>query len=101
MVEIIEVKPYCKGTLQAFLTVRTRAGWEISGITLHEKGGRRWVSMPARQYKKEDGTEGWFPVIKLSDPQKWEAFQSAVLTAMEDYRPAKTEKSKREEDVPF
>ena len=100
-VEIIEFRPFSKNTLQGFLTVRTKAGWEFSGIALHEKGGKRWISMPARPYKKEDGSESWIPLIKLADPQKWEMFQKAVLTAMEDYRTTKSEMTKGEEDVPF
>src|SRR5512136_1374834 len=101
MVEIIEFRPFSKNTLQGFLTVRTKAGWEIRDITLHEKNGKRWVSMPAKPYKKEDGTESWVPIVRLPDPQKWEMFQKQVLAAMQDYRPIKKEEAKGEQDVPF
>ncbi len=100
MVEIVEFRPFSKNTLQGFLTVRVPSGWEIRDITMHEKNGRRWISMPARPFKKEDGTESWMPVIKLPDPKRWEAFQAAVLKAMEDYRPTR-EVPKAEEDIPF
>jgi hypothetical protein len=99
-IQIIEFRPFSKNTLQGFLTVRVPSGWEIRDIALHEKNGKRWLSMPARPYKKEDGTESWIPTIRLPDPAKMEAFQKAVLAAMADYAPAK-ETPKAEEDIPF
>jgi len=99
-IEIVEFRAYVKNTLQGFLTVRVPSGWEIRDITLHEKNGKRWISMPAKSYKKEDGTEAWVLIVRLPDQHRWEAFQNAVLRAMNDYRPTKKETPK-EEDIPF
>lgn len=101
-VEIIDFRPFEKNTLRGFLTVRTPSGWEIRDITVHQKNGQRWLGMPAKQYKKEDGETAWVPLIRMADKEKWEAFQKAVLAALDSFRPKEQEKPKKQdEDLPF
>ena len=53
--------PREKNTLRGFLTIGLSL--VIHDITLHEKNGSRWVSMPAREFQK-DGERSWMPLIE-------------------------------------
>lgn len=100
-IEIVEFRPFQKNTLQGFLTVRTPSGWEFKDITVHQKGSQRWLGMPAKQFKKEDGTTAWVPLIRMADKDRWESFQKATLAALDAYRPQQQETPSREEEIPF
>jgi hypothetical protein len=96
MIEIIAFRPFKKNTLQGFLTLRTGAGWQFADIAVHQKDGKRWLSMPAREFKKQDGETSWTPVVKMTDPAKWETFQTEALKALDAYQSAKPEKQEEE-----
>jgi hypothetical protein len=102
--EILEFKPFVKNTLMGFLTVRLPSGWEFKDLTIHEKNGNRWIGMPAKSFKKEDGSTGWVPLIKMADKAKWEAFQAAVLAifaALDAVKPEERKIREEEATIPF
>ena len=85
-VEIQKFKAYTRNTLRGFLTIRlTGIGLEIRDLTLHEKNGKRWVSLPAKPYEKEDGSQGWSYIIKFYNEERGRQFQKAVLEALDKY----------------
>lgn len=77
-------RPLRKNTLRGFVEIETPSGLVISDVTLHEQNGRRWLSMPARQYEKDDGEKTWAPCVKFRDRDAAERFQSAALPAVLD-----------------
>lgn len=77
-------RPFEKNTLRGFISLTTPAGLVINGVTLHEKGDSRWVSMPAKQYEK-DGETGWAPVVEFATKDARERFQAAALAAVDEY----------------
>ncbi len=86
MIEIVNFRKYEKNTLRGFLTIRmTNIGAEIRDLTLHQKNGKRWVSLPAKPYEKEDGSQGWSYIIKFYDEERGKQFQDAVLGALDIY----------------
>jgi len=85
-IEITKFKKYTKNTLRGFFTARlTGVGLEIRDMTLHQKNGKRWVSMPAKPYEKEDGGQGWSYIVKFYDDALGKQFQKAVLQALDSY----------------
>jgi len=86
-----EFKGHNKNTLRGFVTLRLPSGLRIFGVTLHEQNGKRWVSLPARPYKDEAGTEKWSPVIDIPDFTTRDRFRIAALEAINAYRAAHPE----------
>lgn len=84
-ISIINWKPYEKHTLRGFISVRTSDGLVIKEVCLHEKNGRRWLSMPARQFKREDGTPGWMPMLEFADDAARSRFQATALAAVDAF----------------
>jgi len=73
---------YEKNTLRGFFTVETPSGLVIHGMTLHVKAGARWVSMPAREYAKADGTKSWSPVLEFANRAAADRFRDECLAAL-------------------
>ena len=87
-VRIEEVKVYEKRTLKAFLDFTfTNIGVRINGAMIHEKDGKRWVGMPAREYSTNEG-RAWSPVVDFSSKEARAAINSSVLAAYDRYNAA-------------
>lgn len=80
-----EFKPYSKNSLVAFVSLEMPSGLVIHNITLHEKNGSRWVSMPAREYQQKDSERTWMPLIEFADRDCRESFQQRALEAIDAY----------------
>jgi DNA-binding cell septation regulator SpoVG len=87
-VRIDEVKVYEKRTLKAFLDFTfTDIGMRINGAMIHEKDGRRWIGMPAREYQTNEG-RAWSPVVDFSSKKARAAVNDSVLAAYNRYNAA-------------
>jgi hypothetical protein len=53
----------------------------VRGATIHEKEGKRWLSLPAREWQK-DGERGWAPILEVSDKYKKFHLQDGVLAGL-------------------
>ena len=73
-----------KNTLLGFLDVRLLSGLVIHGLTVHEKGERRWIGLPARPYETS-GSTSWSPVVEIPDRETRERFERLVLEALDAY----------------
>ena len=100
-IEIVKFRKYEKNTLQGFLTIlMTNIGLEIRDATLHQKEGKKWVSLPAKPYEKEDGTTGYSYIVKFVDKDKYFQFQDAVLQELDKFLSKEIE-STPDGDIPF
>jgi len=80
-VRIDASKPYSKNTLIAFIDFTLlEIGLSIKGASIHEKEGKRWVSMPAREYVK-DGERSWTPIIEFASKEARYAISDSVVAA--------------------
>jgi DNA-binding cell septation regulator SpoVG len=79
-----EWRPYSKNTLIGFVSLELPSGLVLNGITLHQKGEARWVSMPAKEYQK-DGERSWMPLVEFADRESRESFQQLALEAIDSY----------------
>lgn len=85
-IKIISFKTFSKNTLRGFVDLKmTNVGLEIRGCTYHEKNDKKWIGLPAREYKGEDGKKTWASILKFEDDYHWK-FQKAALTALDEYR---------------
>jgi hypothetical protein len=55
-----------KNTLRGIFTLVLPSGLIISGCMLHEKNGKRWVSLHAREYTDQQGERQVVPVPFLA-----------------------------------
>jgi len=88
-IEIISFTPYRnKSTLQGFLAVRlTETGLEIRDIALHRKDSNLWLQLPAKPYKKPDGSKGWSYILNFQEKKHFNKFQEVVLKALAIFQP--------------
>ena len=71
-----------KNTLRGFLTLTLPSGLVIHDCTFHERDGSRWIGLAARQFKKEDGSIGYAPLIEFTSSESRQRFQAAALDAV-------------------
>lgn len=85
-IEITSFRPLEKNnTLRGFLTIRlSDVGLVVKDICLHEKNGKRWLSLPAKPYTKTDGGQAWASVLEFDKDSYWD-FQDAGLVALDAY----------------
>ncbi len=97
MIEIENFKPYRANTLVGFCTVVvTKMHMRIHDVSIHEKDGKRWVSLPARPMldkagvalKDDSGKTKYAPVIEFTDRETRDRFSNAVLAALIEFAPA-------------
>lgn len=107
MLEISKVQMINKGHLVAKCDVRIPT-WKftIHGVTIFEKNGSRWVSMPSQQYEK-DGQKKFFPHCRFDDMDILEKFQAEVKKLFEAWLstnaqiPKVEEKIYKQDELPF
>ena len=58
---------------------------EIYGITLHQKSGKRCISMPTKEYHTQDGKKHRYSVLKLTDSHFAAQFQKNAKLAIEEW----------------
>lgn len=94
-------KPFEKNTLRGFFSLNV-SGMSIEGFTYHQKGGKRWVGLPAREYTNDDGESGWWPMVNFKDKGRQEAFQKWAKAEVKKIMPAVEEEAPLEDDgLPF
>jgi hypothetical protein len=58
---------------------------KVSGFGLHQRGVRRWISLPARPVVEGDGRQIWLPILDFMDHGAAAEFQSAALEAVDAF----------------
>jgi hypothetical protein len=77
-----------KNTLQAWIDFTLLdIGLAIKGAAIHEKEGRRWLSLPSREYVK-NGEKSWIPTIEFSSREAADRITNAVLAAFDEFSAA-------------
>ena len=85
VVRIDTAKSYTKNTLLAFIDFTLMdLGLSIKGAAIHEKDGKRWVSMPSRSYSDAEGTH-WAPIIEFDSKEARYRVNDAVVAAFERF----------------
>lgn len=76
------------GTLKAFLKVEiVKWALQINGVMFHRNEKTSWIQLPMKEYSS--GKEKKFaPMLEFRDEAVFGRFQSAVLKAVAEYKPA-------------
>jgi DNA-binding cell septation regulator SpoVG len=73
----------------------------IHGMTLFQKDGMRWISMPSSKVE-ENGETNYYRHCYFTDKDYTERFNESVFKALEEYWKENQEpEQKNEEQVPF
>jgi hypothetical protein len=86
--EIKYFKPFNKSTLRGFFTLLLD-DFEIESFTYHDSDGKRWVGMPSKQGKAENGETAWFPLIRINDKRRYADFQRWAISEIKKILPEK------------
>lgn len=87
MIQIVDFRFHQKNTLQGFLTVLlSDVGLEIRDIALHRRDGKRWLQLPAKPYKKLDGSRGWSYILTFNRKQDFHLFQEVTLKKLDIFQ---------------
>jgi len=58
---------------------------EIFSCTLHKKDEKRWVNLPVRAYKDQDGQEKYSPIIRFRDQDQFHDFCVRAKVAIDAF----------------
>ena len=72
-----------KNTLVGAFDLEMPSGLIIRGAMLFEKNGRRWVGFPSKEFTKQDGSKGYFPLLEFASREIADKFQAQVLPLVE------------------
>jgi hypothetical protein len=106
MIKCTNYKSYNKGSLLGFadlLITEWAGGIEIPGCKLFQKDGRRWLQLPSREYKDDEGNIKYAPLFHFRDKEVWQKFMEEAKRAVEEYCASNQESSPKavEEELPF
>jgi hypothetical protein len=81
---ITNAKIIGKKSLVGSFDLELPSGLIIRGAMLFESNGRRWVNFPSKEYQKQDGTKGYFPLLEFASREISDKFQAKVLPLVLD-----------------
>src|SRR5215467_4897625 len=88
--QLLEWREVRRNTLVGFATVALPIGLVIRDITVHNKGGARWASMPAKpvldgdgKHHVVDGRRQYTPVVEWRDRALAEEFSRRLVALIE------------------
>jgi hypothetical protein len=73
-----------RGTLVGSFDLEMPSGLVVRGAMLFEKGSRRWVNFPSKEWTKSDGTKGYFPLLEFASREISDKFQTIVVPLAEN-----------------
>ena len=89
--------PRVSNTLRGFVTVLIPdLHLRVHDIGIHEKGGARWIGLPARPQIARDGTVrrneqgkvAYSPVLQFADKPTADAFGKRVIASLLEFAPS-------------
>ena len=104
MIECIRYSPVNKNSCLGVATVLVEKwGVEISGISLHEKNGKRWINLPARIVSAEEGAvdqkSKYYPYIKFVKSDHKHRFCEIVKKAIDIFQEKIYQKNEAQSDI--
>jgi hypothetical protein len=105
MIEILKFEMINKGALVARFNVKMHkwGGLLIKECTLFEANGKKWVTLPSRQYEVE-GKKKYMPYLQYEEQAMNDKFREMIMNAAEEYRSkfkAEEPQKAQYDDIPF
>lgn len=84
--QIKDYKPINRGVVVCSFTIVCDKwqNFEIRGCTLFESNGKRWISLPSREYEK-DGKKKYWPYVSFPDREKNDKFLAAIMATLDQH----------------
>jgi hypothetical protein len=76
---ISNAKVIRKNSLVGSFDLEMPSGLIVRGAMLFEKNGARWVNFPSKEYQKQDGSKGYFPLLEFASREISDKFRDKVL----------------------
>jgi hypothetical protein len=96
MITATDWRTVTKSSLRGFAVLElSPSGLVLRDCALHERDGKRWISLPSRpqldaagQHRKGPATGKalWLPVVEIKGKAERERFQAAALAAIDQLR---------------
>lgn len=108
-IECIEYRSHQSGALQGFANFRVpKMGIELFGCGVFMKNGKRWLSLPSREYQDQDsGEKKYISILRFIEKEHNDAFCRAALKALDEYcaqhnqEQPPQEQNTQNEELPF
>jgi len=108
-VECIQFRSHESGALKGFANFRVpKMGIELFGCSYFMKDGRRWLSLPSREYvDPESGEKKYISIMRFIEKEHLDAFCKAALHAIDEWCKANAEPQQEQpmhqehEELPF
>jgi hypothetical protein len=81
---ITNAKLIQKNSLVGSFDLEMPSGLIIRGAMLFEKNGSRWVNFPSKEWTKQDGTKGYYPLLEFASREINDRFQKLVMPFVDD-----------------
>ena len=96
MITASDWREVVKNSLQGFCVLTlSPSGIVLRDCALHERDGKRWISLPSRPQLDSEGRHRkdpvtgkalWLPVVEIKGKAEREKFQAAALAAIDALR---------------
>lgn len=86
-IECMEFKAHESGALKGFANFRVpKMGIELFGCSIFMKDGRRWMSLPSREYvDRETGDKKYISIMRFMEKEHNDSFCKAALHSMDQW----------------
>jgi hypothetical protein len=82
---VTNFKVHEKNTLRGFMSLTLPSGMVIHGCGLHRRLDAQWIQLPAKEYKKRDGSIGYSPLVEFNSPEARRRFDTAASEAVDRF----------------
>ncbi len=84
-IECMMFRSINRGSLIGFAKIWVpKMGIEIENISFFQSNGRRWISLPSKEYEK-DGEKKYYPLVRFREKGHMDMFTKAVIDAIEQW----------------
>ena len=80
--QISNWRPRESGSLRGFFSVVLPSGLVFHDCALFEKGDRRWINLPQREYASQ-GERKFAPIVAFADRDAEDRFRDCALEALD------------------
>ena len=88
MITCLSFKKFEKGALLGFADIEleiNKVKIQVSGCTLCQKDGRKWLNFPSTEYVNKEGEKKYKPIVKIPDKKCYDAFVEGAKKAIDIY----------------
>lgn len=87
MIECMKFKPVEKGALIGYADFYLSSlDIEIFGCAVFMSNGKKWISMPSREYKDHEGNKKFIPLFRFRQKEQQQSFNKQGWIAIQEYQ---------------